>query len=452
MAEFVYVLPEWRARRIFPPANRHVIPLAERRRELSMNALSLFSGAGGLDLGLEAAGFVTRAAVELDHDAAATLRANRDWPVLERDVHAVSSCELLNAGEVAEGELDLLVGGPPCQPFSKSGYWARGDARRLDDPRASTLEEYLRVLRDTLPRVFLLENVPGIAYQKKDEGLELLRTTVRSINQMRGTLYRLQVFLVNTAEYGVPQERQRVFIIGEREGRDFVFPARTHALPDEGSADELPLESTTLLQPAHTAWDAIGDLEDDDSPELRMGGKWADLLPTIPEGSNYLFHTERGDGLPLFGWRRRYWSFLLKLSKRRPSWTLTAQPGSAIGPFHWRNRRLSTSEMLRLQTFPPGYRVVGGPISVRRQIGNAVPSAMAELLGLEIRRQLLGDPAPELRATLLPPCRTPVPPAEPVAPVPHKYLKLVATHSPHPGTGKGYGAIKRTGNTHPAHI
>lgn len=414
-----------------------------------MDSLSIFSGAGGLDLGLEAAGFTTRAAVELNADAAATLRENRDWPVLQNDIHSVTSRELLRVSELAEGELDLLVGGPPCQPFSKSGYWARGDARRLDDPRASTLEEYLRVLRDLLPQVFLIENVPGIAYQNKDEGLNLLRTTVGSINQLRGTRYHLQVFLVNTAEFGVPQERQRVFILGERDGREFVFPTRTHALPAD-SAEELPLE-TLQLQPARTAWDAIGDLEDDDSPELRMGGKWADLLPTIPEGCNYLFHTERGNGLPLFGWRRRYWSFLLKLAKRRPSWTLTAQPGSAIGPFHWRNRRLSTSEMLRLQTFPAGYRVLGGTISVRRQLGNAVPSAMAEILGLEIRRQLLGEPTLNAQVTLLPPRRTPVPPAEPIAPVPQKYLQLVADHSPHPGTGRGYGALKRAGSTQPAH-
>lgn len=408
-----------------------------------MNVLSLFSGAGGLDLGLEAAGFQTRAAVEFDPDAVATLRANRDWPVLQRDIHSVSANELLAEAQLGEGEVDLLAGGPPCQPFSKSGYWARGDARRLDDPRASTLEEYLRVLRDTLPQVFLLENVPGIAYRNKDEGLALLLATIRSINVLRGTNYVPRVFIVNTAEYGVPQERHRAFIIGARDGREFVLPGRTHRLPSEGDGLQEQI-CTEALPPAHTAWDAIADFQDDDSPELRMGGKWAELLPTIPEGSNYLYHTDRGSGLPLFGWRRRYWSFLLKLAKTRPSWTITAQPGSAIGPFHWRNRRLSTAELLRLQTFPDGYRVAGGTIAVRRQLGNAVPSAMAEFLGWEIRRQLLGEAMlvrPPL--TLLPPRRTPVPAPEPILPVPRKYNSLVATHAPHPGTGKGYGALAR---------
>lgn len=117
-----------------------------------------------MDLGLEAAGFDTAVAVEFDQEAVATLRRNRDWPVIDRDIHQIPSRELLQAAGLKEGEADLLAGGPPCQPFSKSGYWARGDARRLDDPRSTTLEAYLRVLRDIKPKAFLLENVSGLAY------------------------------------------------------------------------------------------------------------------------------------------------------------------------------------------------------------------------------------------------------------------------------------------------
>ena len=135
--------------------------------------ISLYTGAGGLDLGFEAAGFETAAAVEIDADAVATLRANRDWPVLDRDIHTIGSTELLETAGLAEGEADALIGGPPCQPFSKSGYWASGDSKRLDDPRAGTLGAYLRVLRDAMPRMFLLENVPGLAYNGKSEGIEL---------------------------------------------------------------------------------------------------------------------------------------------------------------------------------------------------------------------------------------------------------------------------------------
>jgi len=387
--------------------------------------ISLYTGAGGLDLGFEAAGFETAAAVEMDPEAVATLRHNRSWPVLGRDVHTVSSQELLDTAGLAVGEADALIGGPPCQPFSKSGYWASGDTLRLDDPRAGTLGAYLRVLRDTLPKTFLLENVPGLAYQKKSEGLDLIAHTIRTINRSCGTSYTLAVAKLNAADYGVAQMRERVLVIGARDGQELVFPAPTHAPASYA-----------------TAWDAIGDLADDGDPEVRVRGKWADLLPSIPEGENYLFHTERGGGLPLFGWRRRYWSFLLKLSKRLPSWTIQAQPGPAIGPFHWKNRRLTARELCRLQTVPDSYTVLGSIASVQRQLGNAVPSALAEALARAMRRQLLGDEV-DLVSRLLPAPRLPIPEPEPLAAVPLKYRHLIGDHAAHPGTGQGYAAVPR---------
>jgi DNA (cytosine-5)-methyltransferase 1 len=407
-----------------------------RRRKV----ISLYTGAGGLDLGLEAAGFETAVCVEFDPEAVATLRHNRGWPILDRDIHDIPSKEILQVGGLQEGEADLLAGGPPCQPFSKSGYWARGDSRRLDDPRATTLEAYLRLLRDTKPKAFLIENVSGLAYQNKDEGLSLLRETIERINESAGTEYTFVVALLNAADYGVPQERERFFIVGFRDGTEFKFPRRTHGNLEDGPVQlEIGEEG---LEPYRTAWDAIGDLEDDEDPELHVTGKWAELLPSIPEGENYLYHTDRGEGLPLFGWRRRYWSFLLKLSKRLPSWTITAQPGPAIGPFHWRSRRLSMRELCRIQTFPDGFEVLGGLRSVQKQVGNAVPSALAELLGLEIE-SLLGGRARPRAPSLLPPRRKPVPPRERIRRVPAKYQDLVGEHEPHPGTGQGYAARAR---------
>jgi DNA (cytosine-5)-methyltransferase 1 len=197
-----------------------------------------------------------------------------------------------------------------------------------------------------------------------------------------------------------------------------------------------------------TAWDAIGDLQDDDDPELAVRGKWADLLPSIPEGENYLFHTERGvkrGGKPLFGWRRRYWSFLLKLAKAKPSWTIQAQPGPAVGPFHWKSRRLSRQELCRLQTFPDGYRVLGGIATVQRQLGNAVPSALAEVLAGAIRRHLFSDDVDQAIATLIPRPRRPVDEPEEPQPVGGEYLHLRGDHEAHPGTGKGYAASRRGG-------
>lgn len=405
-------------------------------------AISLYTGAGGLDLGFEAAGFECRAAVEIDPDCVGTLRANRDWRVIDRSIHEVSSAELLRIARLERGEADVLIGGPPCQPFSKAGYWASGDARRLDDPRADTVAAFLRVLRDTQPRAFLMENVAGLAFKGKDEGLRLIQATLESINRTCGSGYHASLLVLNAADLGVPQARERAFLIGARDGTPFGPIGATHGAPAPALQGQLLLDQPA--QPFHTAWDAIGDLEDDDSSELQLRGKWADLLPSLPEGANYLYFTERGSGPPLFGWRRRYWNFLLKLAKDQPSWTLTAQPGPATGPFHWRNRRLSARELCRLQTMPDGYVVLGPLGSVQRQVGNAVPSALAELLALAIRKRLLGDSTvSELTPRLLPERRTPIPPPEPVAPVPAKYLHLRGTHSAHPGTGKGHGALRR---------
>jgi DNA (cytosine-5)-methyltransferase 1 len=229
----------------------------------------------------------------------------------------------------------------------------------------------------------------------------------------------------------VPQLRERVFVIGHRDGRPFQFPTGTY-----GNA----------AQPYLTAWDAIGDIADDDDPCLRVTGRWADLLPSIPEGANYLWHTARGGGLPLFGWRTRYWSFLLKLAKNRPSWTLQAQPGPAIGPFHWSSRRLSTREMCRLQTMPDDYIVPGNMRAVQRLLGNAVPSALAELLGIQIRRQLLRERGVRETPALLPRRSPNCPPAETLGVVPRKYWHLRGTHSAHPGTGLGPAARRRLGS------
>lgn len=401
--------------------------------------ISLFSGAGGLDFGLEAAGFTFGAGVEMDADCVSTLLESRpDWPVTAESIFDVPTQELLDRAGSKKGDIDLVAGGPPCQPFSKAGYWAHGDARRLSDPRSDTLGAYLRVVRDALPRVLLLENVEGLKYAGKDEGLQLLLSELAAINDAEGMSYQPYVKVLNAADFGVPQVRERVFIVAHRDGRPFTFPRPTH-----GPAEELPSLLEAPREPYRTAWDALADVAVSADEDLAVRGKWADLLPSIPEGSNYLHHTDRGEGMPLFGWRRRYWTFLLKLAKSRPSWTIQAQPGPAVGPFHWSNRRLSVRELCRLQTFPDDVNIVGGRGSAQKQLGNAVPSLLAEIMGRAIREQLLDCPYRKSSMRLLPPRRTPVPPPEPVAKVPRRFRQLIGEHSPHPGTGLGHGATSR---------
>jgi DNA (cytosine-5)-methyltransferase 1 len=364
--------------------------------------ISLYTGAGGLDYGFEAAGFDTAVAVEMNHDSCETLRANRRWAVIERDILQVSSSEILKVGGLKKGEAAVLIGGPPCQPFSKAGYWSKGDALRLDDPRAATLSAYLRVLEDTTPAAFLLENVEGLAYRGKDEGLRLLLSAIDGINRRTRSKYRPRFEVLNAADYGVPQLRKRVIMIAARDGTEFEFPRPTHADPQV-----VQEELFARLPPYRTAWDALADVGPDPAEDLAVRGRWAELLPSIPEGHNYLWHTDRMGGLPLFGWRRRYWSFLLKLAKGQPSWTVQAQPGPAVGPFHWQNRRLAMRELARIQTFPDDVYVTGSRTEVQRQIGNAVPSLLGEVLARQIATTLLGLRSAKGVPRLLPPDRSP---------------------------------------------
>jgi DNA (cytosine-5)-methyltransferase 1 len=227
----------------------------------------------------------------------------------------------------------------------------------------------------------------------------------------------------------VPQVRSRVLVIGIRDGTRFRLPPRTHG---EGLG----------LEPYRTAWDAIADLSPGNE-DVRLRGKWADLLPSVPEGQNYLWHTDRGGGEPLFGWRRRNWSFLLKHAKDRPSWTIQAQPGPATGPFHWASRLLTIRELCRLQTFPDDVTIVGNRQSAVRQVGNAVPSLLAEVIGRALLEQAFGVEPKAAVPTLLPPRHGNPPPPEPVAPVPLAYRTLIGQHAAHPGTGRGYGAARQ---------
>jgi len=404
-------------------------------RRNCLTVLSLFTGAGGLDLGLEAAGFETSLCVEIDADSRRTLELNRPrWRQSEPgDVHSLTPSEVLKQAGLKPRQLVLLAGGPPCQPFSQSGYWSKGDTDRLKDPRAKTLDAYLNLVGTALPEVLLLENVKGFAFEGKDEGLKLLRKQLSKINAEHSTAYSAQVLTINAADYGVPQQRERVFILASRDGRKLELPEPTHG-------------PKPAAEPYLTAWDAIGDLDTDTWPEeLNPAGQWAGLLPSIPEGANYLWHTPRNEengGEPLFGWRTRFWSFLLKLAKSQPSWTLQAAPGPATGPFHWRSRLLSIKEMARLQTFPEKYIFSGSRRAAQRQIGNAVPSAIGELLGLEIRRQLFGHKV-RRRLKLIPIRRDGPPGPESISAVPLNYQRFRADHRDHPGSGLGPSAILR---------
>lgn len=385
-----------------------------RKRLAKPTALSLFSGAGGMDIGLEAAGFRIVLAVERDKVCCETLRLNHSWKVLESDLDTVAPEKILEAAKLRRRSLDLISAGPPCQPFSKSANWSPQGVRRLRDPRASALQSLMTVIERTLPSCVLIENVEGF----RRGGLRRVIEEFRRINRTQGTRYRSHWQILNTSDYGVPQMRRRLFLVAFRDGRHFSFPAPTHS--------KNPI----------TCWDAIGGLSKQ-RPDLAVRGRWAELLPSIPEGKNYLWHTNRGGGLRLFGWRTKYWSFLLKLSKEQPAWTIPAQPAQNAGPFHWHNRELRTSEMMRLQTFPRDIFLAGSRSDRQRQLGNAVPCLMAEILGRAICAELGVTIDPLRPYKLGVKKRGEAPPPEDISSPSTQYLHMIGRHKDHPGAGLG---------------
>lgn len=375
-----------------------------------MRAVSLFTGAGGLDLGCEAAGFMTVAAVEQNPTARQTLELNGlkwfshlDPAAIFEDIVGLSFEELLDRAGLEVGEADLIHGGPPCTPFSKSGYWL-AYKRAGNDPKASLLDNYVDALEAIKPKAFLMENVYGLAYGNQNRAV-----LERFVKRIRAAGYSFDRKVVLAADYGVPQMRQRLICVGVRgdlldgptKSWRFPWPTPTHAGPHETRSDY-----DRELLPHRTVGEAFAGLTRKHNPPEReeiVTGTFESELREVPAGDNYLYLTShRGHPSPRFKWRTRYWTFLLKLHPDKPSPTIQGQPGPWVGPFHWENRRLRVAELKRLMEFPDEYLVTGSRRDQQLQLGNAVPPRLGQVMANAIREELerLGvlDEARELAA------------------------------------------------------
>ncbi|WP_419838409.1 DNA cytosine methyltransferase [Candidatus Poriferisodalis sp.] len=388
-----------------------------REPDQRLSVFSAFTGLGGMDLGLESAGFCSVGCLETDHEAKLTLKANRGdlWPLVGNGDIAVAASELQphDVG-VGPGGLDLLAGAPPCQPFSKAAQWTATARLGTADARSTCLDHFFQLARRLQPRVLLLENVPGFVRGPTSQ-LTKLRVLTRELGRYCDAHYELDFRILNAADYGVPQNRHRAIIVISRVG-PFTWPS---------ASDE-----------RRTAWDALHDAPANDRrPQAR--GKWADLLPTIPPGENYQWHTSRGGGCSIFGYRTRYSSFLRKLHPQQPSPTIASTIGPANGPFHWANRPLSVWEMKRLQSLPSDWAIEGNTYAQVRQVGNATPPLLAEIMGRALARHLDGAVPTNMLRLQLPraatACQLPPLPRR----LPPKYSPLVGDHPDHPGAGMG---------------
>jgi DNA (cytosine-5)-methyltransferase 1 len=210
--------------------------------------------------------------------------------------------------------------------------------------------------------------------------------------------YDTEFKVLNAANFGVPQTRKRIIIVGTKPDTEFEFPEPSHT--ETGGED---IEEWVSVGEALSQFNLDEGIEQDGGYTNAIGSKYGPLLKDIPEGANYQhfserkYDTEQGEyversedelGEKEFGWRTRHWNYLLKLDKERPSWTIQAAPGTTVGPFHWRARKLSLLEQMELMTIPLDYYIAGPPSQIQKQIGNAVPPKFAEAIANKLVKSL----------------------------------------------------------------
>ncbi len=339
--------------------------------------VSLFSGLGGLDLGLETAGWDCVFATDLDPRAVESLRANTSFQmrggrrflekaqIAQADICDLSGREVLSRIGRRRGDITLLAGGPPCQSWSSAGHQLG-----FQDPRGQLIKEYLRVASELDCRYLLFENVRGLVTARGADGapgsaLAWLRTQLLDLG------WQTRVELLNAADYGAPQRRVRVVLLGYRAGDAPRLPDPTHAkTPD-----------SQTKRPWRTLAGCLSEIEPPQPEEIvRPTGKLADELATIRPGSGVKSPGKRETTRPGGHWGYKQGAFIA--DPLLPSRTVTANAQQdwirdpALGL-----RKLTPRECAALQTFPAGWVIAGKRSDQYRLVGNAVPPRLAEAVG-----------------------------------------------------------------------
>lgn len=329
------------------------------KNQASHNIISLFSGAGGMDLGFKKAGFHTIFANDFDRDACETYSKNIDDNIICKSITEISNNEIIE--NIKDKGIDVVIGGPPCQGFSLAGSIGR---KFIDDPRNHLFNEFLRVVSVAKPKIFVMENVARLYNHNHGN------TRQEIIGKFSNIGYNVKCFIVNAVDFGVPQNRKRVIIVGCNK--------------------DLPIEIIAPKNTIKTVYDAINDL-----PELNNGQSHK-LIPN----HTAMNHTEQmlkkmsfiknggsRDAIPIeirpkTGDIRKY----IKYNSNEPSHTVT---GDMRKIFHYsQNRALTVRELARLQSFSDDFIFYGNSISQQQQVGNAVPPLMAYEIAKQIKEIL----------------------------------------------------------------
>ena len=328
--------------------------------------VDLFSGAGGFLVGFTQADFRVLLSTDIDEDCEKVHSVNMpDIPFLRSNIYDVDEKTL---EKYVQEDVDVLVGGPPCQGFSTIGARASSnvDIRNRKDPRNSLFRQYIRILNVIRPKFFLMENVKGLLTREKGTIFCEIQ------NAFHSTGYDFNYVILNAADYGVPQIRERVFFYGNRVDAKMNPPQ-----PEYGEG----------LKPYNTVLGAIGDLaEGKDNIQnhipLRHGEINIRRYSLIPEGGRM-----PEDKLPPDLYRKNFGNTFKRLDRNKPS--LTMVPGHNAFPIHpWLNRSLTVREAARIQTFPDDFVLMGARQKQCMQVGNAVPPLLSYVWAMHIKQYL----------------------------------------------------------------
>lgn len=380
------------------------------------NVISLFSGAMGLDIGLERTGrFKVVGCVEKEPAFCDTIRSNqkagrlhKELNLFENDISTLNPRDVLMTTGLRPGEVDLLTGGPPCQSFSTAGK-----RRTVQDPRGTLLWQYLRFVQVLKPKFFLMENVRGLLsaalkhrvisqrpergglpLEPEEEPGSVVRLFAEDLQKISGAAYHMDCFEVNAVNYGAPQLRERAFFIGNRYNAIVDFPDPTHAAPH--FAEEQPSlfdKPNGKLEPWKTLEDAIGGLTEMNPVLMDFSPRKKRYLALIPPGSNWrslpmdLQKESMGIAWYAKGGRSGWWR---RLSHDLPCPTLVTMPNHAgTALCHPTEiRALTLREYARIQEFPDDWEFCGKAAQQYVQAGNAVPVRLGQIAGEVIAKHL----------------------------------------------------------------
>ena len=382
-----------------------------RAPDIRPTVVSLFSGAGGFDIGLEQAGFQTLACIDFDADCRETLEANRpEWLVIDGDaydrkfggsdrikgdIRSISAAEVLRAVDRNVGEIDLVVGGAPCQPFSNMGK----KHGKNDERNGDLFLGFVRFVKDLQPKSFIFENVVGITQGRHREVISYMK------EQFQGMDFGISHAVLNAANYGVPQRRERFFLVGIKDSPSPAFPFPTHFKNEESwkiftagfdfVPEELPARWRTVadafksIPVERKTWsDYVGmGVSDVVADRMKYVGIGQNFKVVPPEKLPNCWKSGKHLGSDTFG----------RLDPNQPSVTIRTaaynpSKGRYIHPFE--DRGLDTVEMASLQDFPSDWhfhcrgRKKVTLVSGGKQIGNAVPPGLATAIGLAIKAQI----------------------------------------------------------------